>query len=210
MTLSRRAFVGRAALLAAAALGPLPRAAERAGFVSAAAAAAPADVALDTLAAVVAYVVPGDDRYSTAQGVARAHAGGVAAHGGEGVRATLDAAGAGTADAAVAILNATAVAVDSGAAARAAALGLAAPFAALSFAGKAAVLERLARSGEDAIVRLAAILPAIAAFVSYSEYGMLEHGAAAPVGWELSGYEGVADGRDELRGYYRGRRRARA
>jgi len=207
--LSRRAFVGRAALLAAAALAPLPRAAERAGLVAAAAAAAPDAVVLATLDGVAAYVVPGNDRHSTAQGISTARPGGVAARGGEGLRATLEAAGPGTVDAAVAVLNGLARAVDPGADARAGALGLDAPFAALSFAAKEEVFARLSRSPEDVLRRLGAILPAIAAFVSYSEFGVLGQDAAEPVGWALTGYEGIADGRDELRGYYRGRRRAR-
>jgi hypothetical protein len=208
VTLSRRAFVGRAALLAAAALAPLPRAAARAGLVATGAQAAPDALVLETLDGVVAYVVPGDDRYSTAQGVSRAQAGGVAARGGEGLRATLAVAGPGTVEATVAVLNGLARAVDPGVDARAATLGFSAPFAALPFAAKTEVFARLSRSAEDAFRRLGAILPAIAAFVSYSEYGVV--GDAQPVGWQLTGYEGVADGRDELRGYYGGRRRARA
>lgn len=204
--LSRRAFVGRAALLAAA-LTPLPRA----GLVTAGAAAAPADVALDTLNAVVAYVVPGDDRHSAAQGVSSPHPGGVAARGGEGVRATLDAASPGTAAAAVAVLNAFARAVDPGADARADAAGFAAPFAALSFASKATVFEQLSHSVDATFRMLGGLLPAIAAFVCYSEYGAL--GATGltsrPVGWQLTGYDGAVDGRDDFRGYYGGRRRAR-
>ena len=214
MTLSRRAFVGRAALLAAAALTPLPAAAARAGLVTAGAAAAAGDLVPDTLDGVVAYVVPGDDRYSTAQGVSSPRPGGVAARGGEGLRATLELAGPGTVDAAVAVLNGVARAVDPGADVRAGTLGFSAPFAALSFAAKTEVFARLSRSAEDAIQRLGAILPALAAFASYSEYGVLEPGAAElasrPVGWQLADYEGVADGRDEFRGYYGGRRRARA
>lgn len=208
MTLSRRAFVGRAALLAAAALAPLPRAAARAGLITAGSPATPGELVLETLDGVVAYVVPGDDRYSTAQGVSRPHPGGVSARGGEGLRATLDAAGPGTVDAAVAVLNGLARAVDPRVDGRAATLGFSASFAALSFAEKAEVFTRLSSSVEDALRRLGAILPAIAAFVSYSEYGVL--GAADPVGWQLTGYEGVADGRDDFRGYYGGRRRARA
>lgn len=212
MTLSRRAFVGRAALLAAAALAPLPAAAARAGLVTADAAAAPGDLVLDTLQGAVAYVVPGDDPHSAAQGVSTRRPGGVAARGAEGLRATLDGAGPGTADVVAAVLNAFALGVDPAAGARAGSLGLSAPFAALSFAAKTEVIERLSRSPEEAIRRLGAILPALAAFVSYSEYGALEGGelTGRPVGWRLTGYEGVADGRDELRGYYGGRRRARA
>jgi hypothetical protein len=61
---------------------------------------------------------------------------------------------------------------------------------------------------------LGGLLPAIAAFISYSEFGVLQPGgtelARRPVGWDLTGYEGVADGRDAFRGYLGGRRRARA
>jgi hypothetical protein len=210
VTLSRRAFVGRAAMLAAAALAPLPAAAARAGLVGAGAAAAPGDFVLETLDGVVAYVVPGDDRHSTAQGVSTRRAGGVAARGGEGLRATLEAAGPGTADAAVAVLNGFARAVDPRADVRAGTLGFSAPFAALSSRAKTEVFVRLSRSPEDAIRQLGAILPALAAFVSYSEFGVLDSDPPSrPVGWQITGYDGVADGRDELRGYYRGRRRAR-
>jgi hypothetical protein len=199
--LSRRAFVA----LLAAALTPLPRAWP-------AAAAAPPDVVLDTLDAVVAYVVPGDDRHSAAQGVSSPHPGGVAARAGEGVRATLDAAAPGTAAAAAAVLNGFARAVDPGADARAGAAGFSAPFAVLSFAAKTAVFEQLSESVDDTFRMLGGLLPAIAAFVSYSEYGAL--GASGltgrPVGWQLTGYDGAVDGTDDFRGYYGGRRRARA
>ena len=201
MTLSRRAFVGRAALLAAASLGPLPAAAARAGLVGADAAAEPQELVLETLTGVVAYVVPGDDRHSTAQGVARRRPGGVGARGGERLRATLDGVGAGTAGAAAAVLDGFARAVDPSADLRAGSLGFAAPFAALRFAAKAEVFLQLSRSPEDAIRRLGAILPALAAFVSYADDA---------VGAQLTGYEGTADGRDALRGYYGGRRRASA
>ena len=211
MSLSRRAFIGRAAVLAAAALAPLPRAAARAGFVTA---EASRDVVLDTLDGVVAYVVPGDDRFSAAQGVSSARPGGVAARGAEGVRATLDAVGPGIGDAAVTVLNGFARAVDPAADGRAAGAGFSAPFAALSFAAKDDVFERLTQSVDETFRMLGGLLPAIAAFVSYSEYGALAPGGHAltgrPVGWELSGYEGAADGRAEFRGYYGGRRRARA
>jgi hypothetical protein len=214
LTLSRRAFLSRGALLAAAALAPLPRAAARAGLVPAGASAAADDVVLDTLNGVVAYVVPGDDRFSTAQGVSEPHPGGVAARGAEGVRVTLDGAGPGTVDAAVTVLNGFARAVDPAADTRAAAAGFSAPFAALSFARKTEVFERLTQSVDGTLQMLGGLLPAIAAFVSYSEFGVLAPGGHAltsrPVGWELSGYEGAADGRAEFHGYYGGRRRARA
>ena len=213
MSLSRRALLARAALLASA-LTPLPRAAARAGLLAVDAAAAPDELVLDTLNGVVAYVVPGDDRYSTAQGVSSPRLGGVAAGGGDGVRATLEAAGPGTVDAAVTVLNGFARAVDPTADVRAGADGFAAPFAALSSPAKQRVFEQLSRSVDDTLKMLGGLLPAIAAFVSYSEFGVLQPGGREltrrPVGWDLTGYEGVADGRDELHGYLGGRRRARA
>src|SRR5207253_297213 len=91
--LSRREALARAGLLgAAAALAPLPRVAERLGLLPAASAAA-GDVAVDTLRGLVAYVVPGDDVYSRAQGQASRRPGGIAAGAAEGLRATLDVSG---------------------------------------------------------------------------------------------------------------------
>jgi hypothetical protein len=211
--LSRRAFVAQTALLAAAVLAPVPRAAVRAGLMPADSPAAPALV-LDTLNGVAAYVVPGDDRYSIAQRVSSLHPGGVAARAGEGLHATLAAVAPGIVDATVYVLNGLARAVDPGADVRAAGAGLAAPFAALSFTAKEEVFVRLSQSVDESLRLLGGILPPLGAFLAYSEYGVLTQGAAElasrPVGWQLTGYEGVADGRNAFRGYYGGRRQSRS
>jgi hypothetical protein len=200
--------LARTGLLAlAGALAPLPRAVERLGLLGAASAASD-EVVRDTLNGLVAYVVPGSDRYSVAQGESSGEPGGVDAGAGDGLRATLEVLGPGILDAAVNLLNGVAGAVAPGAGA-----GFAAPFAALSAADKSTVLAVLTGSDDESLQMLAASLPALAAFVSYSEFGVLDPGAGQlrgiPVGWRISGYEGVADGRDELRGYYEGRRAAR-
>ena len=205
--LTRRDVLVHSGLLAlAGALAPLPRAAERLGLLGSASAAT--DEAIrDTLNALVAYAVPGSDRYSVAQGDSSGEPGGVDAGGGEGLRAALDVLGPGILDAAVNVLNGIA-----GAVAPAAVGGFAAPFAALSSADKSRVLALLAASDDASLETLAGILQALAAFVSYSEQGVLDAGGqltGVPVGWRLTGYRGVADGRAELRGYYRGRRVAR-
>jgi hypothetical protein len=206
--LTRRDALVRTGLLAlAGALAPLPRAAERLGLLGAASAAGD-EVIRDTLNGMVAYAVPGSDRYSLAQGESSSEPGGVDARGGEGLRATLEVLGPGILDAAVSVLNAVAGAVAPGAAAG----GFAAPFAALSSADKARALELLAASDDPSLQTLAGNLPALAAFVSYSEQGVLDAGGqltGVPVGWRISGYRGVADGRAEHRGYYQGRRAAR-
>jgi hypothetical protein len=53
------------------------------------------------------------------------------------------------------------------------------------------------------------VLPALVAAFSYSEAGAFDPVtrslAGSPVGWQISSYQGVADGRDELLGYF-GRR----
>jgi hypothetical protein len=207
--LSRREALARAGLLgAAAALAPLPRVAERYGLLSTASAAAD-DVAVDTLRGLVAYIVPGDDVYSRAQGQSTGRPGGIAAGAAEGLRATLDVSGAGVADAAVAILNRAAGAVHPGGGTGT----FASQFAALAFARKDDVFTQLGGSSDSTLRSLAGILPAIVAFLSYSEVAVLDPRTRGlrgkPVGWELTGYTGVADIRDEFRGYLGGRRSAR-
>ena len=65
----------------------------------------------------------------------------------------------------------------------------------------------------DALKPLIGILPAICAFLVYSEAGVFDPTSRTltdtPVGWALSNYQGVADGRDEFRGYLRHRRKVR-
>lgn len=207
--LSRREALARAGLLGAAmALAPLPGVAERYGLLRAASAAPLEDLGIDTLRGLAAYVAPGDDVYSREQGLATGRPGGVAAGAAEGLQASLEVAGAGVADAAVGVLNGAAGAVRPGGGTG----RFASPFAALTFAQKDRLFTQLGRSEDDTLRSLAGTLPAIVAFLAYSEIAVLDSGTrrlrSRPVGWALSGYSGVADVRDEFRGYLGGRRRA--
>jgi hypothetical protein len=81
------------------------------------------------------------------------------------------------------------------------------PFARLSFAEKAGVFQIM--DATDSLKPLAAVLPALIAAFTYSEAGAFDPVTrsltGSPVGWQISGYQGVADGRDEFLGYF-GRR----
>src|SRR5690242_21753081 len=157
--LSRREALARAGLLGAlAALAPLPGVAERLGLLpSAASAATFLDIGDATLRGLAAYVVPGDDIYSRAQGQATNRPGGVAAGTAEGLRAALDVNGPGLADAAVAILNNEAGKVRPGGGTGV----FASPFAALSFSQKDSVFAQLGHSGDQTLAFLAGVLPAV-------------------------------------------------
>jgi hypothetical protein len=206
--LSRRAVLARAGLLAAAsALAPLPRVASGLGLLGVAPSSTDA-VVRDTLGGLVAYVVPGDDRYSLAQGVSTTEPGGVAAGAVDALRSTLEIEGPGVSVAAAVILNARAQDVAPGGATR----GFASAFAALSYARKDQVVRTLAQSHDVTLRVLGSTVPALAVFLSYSEAGVLDRRTrrlrGVPVGWRITGYSGVADIRNEFRGYYGGHRAA--
>jgi len=210
VVLSRRAILVRAGLLAgASALAPLPQMADRLGLLAEASVSASADAAVrDALGGLVAYLVPGDDRYSRAQGVSSMTPGGVAAGAVDALRSTLDVQAPGLAEAAAAFLDELARQVDP-------TVGMgdfASPFAALSYPHKDEVIRRLAESHDATLRQLGVTVPALAVFLSYSEAGVLDPRTrrlrAVPVGWRLTGYTGVADIRDEFRGYYGGHRAA--
>lgn len=206
--LSRRAVLARAGSLAAAgALAPLPRVADRLGLLGVAPPSTGA-VVRDTLGGLVAYAVPGNDRYSLAQGVSTAEPGGVAAGAVDRLHSTLDLEGPGVVDAATVILNARAQGIAPGVGTR----GFASPFAALSYARKDQVVRTLAQSREATLRVLGSTVPALAVFLSYSEAAVLDprtgHLRGVPVGWRITGYSGVADIRNEFRGYYGGHRTA--
>ena len=206
--LSRRAILARAGLLGAAgALAPLPGVADRLGLLGVASASTDA-VVRDALGGLVAYVVPGNDRYSRAQGVSTTRPGGVAAGAVDTLRSTLDIEGPGLAEAAAAILGASAREVASSVGIR----GFASPFAALSYSRKDQVVRTLALSHDATLRVLGSTVPALAVFLSYSEAGVLDPRTGrlrgVPVGWRLTDYSGVADIRNDFRGYYGGHRSA--
>jgi hypothetical protein len=179
------------------------------------------DLTHDTLSGLVAFVSPGDDAYSVAQGERAGGPGGIAAGAVEalingldhyvpaetfGGSATIPASGG-----VATLLNSYAERVNP--------LPLhgtfPSPFARLSFAEKAKVFEMWetdpTQQGSE-LRFVAGILPGFATFLSYSEVGVRDNArhrlTGRPVGWDIARYSGVAEGRDELRGYYHGHRSA--
>jgi hypothetical protein len=65
----------------------------------------------------------------------------------------------------------------------------------------------------DSLKVLAGTLPAFVAFFCYSEAGSFDPVTRSltgpPLGWDLSNYRGVADGRAEFLGYFKNRREVR-
>lgn len=200
--LTRRAFVAQlsAALVAfegSRLLGPW------AGRVSA---AAPPPV-VDSFSALVAFVVPGSDSYSVAQGVSTPEPGGVDAGIIDHLIESFDLASPtppsfpSTSAFVAYVLDQFAFAVSGGQSG----------FAGLSYGDKMTVFFLMEQDPQAAPLAQAVIT--LAAFASYSEAGVFDPATrtltGTPVGWELTGYPGVSDGRDEFVGYYRGRRTAK-
>jgi hypothetical protein len=200
---SRREFIGHAVFAgAAAAFLPAARFLEARGLLDPAA-GAPIDLVHDTFNGLLAFIVPGSDAYSIAQGVQTPEPGGVDAGATDVLIATIDdstpfvpqfsAVVAGT-------LNFVAQAVNPSAAG-----AFASPFARLSYAEKAAVFQFM--DANESLQLLAGLLPLFVAYFVYSEAGVFDPSTrsltAQPLGWRLSNYSGVADGRDEFLGYFR-------
>jgi hypothetical protein len=202
-----------ALLAGAAVLDRLPAALRVHGWLEEAYAAQP-NVVKQTMNGLVAFVVPGRDRYSLAQGTKTKTPGGIEAGATAALIRTLDhflPSDPPLATTAATILNEVAANV-----APSARRGkFASAFANLSFAQKAKVFQTLEGfQGEEAgsIRFLAGNLPGLAAFVSYSEAGSFDprrgRPAFRPIGWRLARYAGIAEGRPEFKGYYQGRRAA--
>jgi hypothetical protein len=217
---SRRAFLQRAGLFGAAFAGfDLVALLEKKGLLETAQAQS-ADLTVDTLSGLIAFIVPGNDPYSVAQGQKANGPGGIAAGGVEALIAGLDRyvpvttlggnqslpASGGVAT----LLNQYALQVNPVAAGG----GFPSPFARLSFAEKAKVFEMFEGDPtlEGTEVRfVAGILPGFSAFVSVSEAGVLKADrtlSKRPVGWDIAHYGGPAEGHAELKGYYRGHKKA--
>lgn len=181
-----------------------------------------ADLTTDTFNGLVAFVVPGNDDYSRHQGDSSERPGGIAAGATPRLIRDLDryvhagplaafGASVPASSAVAAGLNGYAQQVNP-----AAAGPFPSQFARLSRREKGDVFRRWEGdpAWEDTEVRfVAGILPGFAAFLAFSEVGVLDPNRRrlreTPVGWRLSSYDGVAEGRRELKGYYRGRRKAR-
>ena len=213
--LSRRELLERATALAGGAflLAGLPDALRARGWLEEASAAAPSLVE-ETMNGLVAFVVPGRDRYSIAQGAKSAKAGGIEAGATPAVIETLDRflpSNPPLSSTAAAILNQFATGVR--ATSRRGKFRSA--FANLSSAEKAKVfqtLEGLTAPDAGSIRFLFGNLPDLVAFLAYSEAGVFDRRRRRlrrrPLGWSLTRYGGTADGHAEFRGYLGGRRAA--
>lgn len=176
----------------------------------------------DTINGILAFVAPGNDPYSQHQGVSTEVPGGVTPGAAETLERTFDLA------VPIPLIDMLGIAV-TGSSAIAALVDLfavtagpasvsgpfASPFANLSHATKAHVFELLDTEPQfpgRPIEYAVNAIPTLAAFVAYSEVssfdGELRELTGRPVGWELTGYEGVSDGWDEFQGYYGGVDRA--
>jgi len=208
---SRRALVTRA-VVAAGALVSLPEAISRFGLAGEAAAAT-TDLVADTINGLVAFVVPGPDAYSVAQGEATTEPGGIDAFATPALIQGLTFAEPSQPLAAMvaSLLNLVAQSVNP-----ASPTGqFTSPFANLSFGEKSAVLDVLEHGEPFAqLWSLFGVLPSLVAFLAYSEVGVFDPSTrtlvGTPVGWSLTSYDGVADGRDAFVGYFENRRSADA
>jgi hypothetical protein len=198
--LSRGELLKRATLLAgSAALADLPAALRFHGWLDDAYAAT-ADVVEQTLNGLVAFIVPGRDQYSQAQGVTTRTPGGIEAGTTPALIRTLDRFLPGplplsSTTATILMEYAKIVGFQPEKA------KFVSPFANLSFAKKAQVFARIEALPEETsgpIRFLVGNLPDLTAFLAYSR----------PVGWRLAHYSGVSDGHKELKGYWRGRKAA--
>jgi len=199
---SRRSFFGNTLLIsAAAALMQARDLLGSSGWIEAAQATT-TDLIHDTFNGLLAFVVPGSDDYSVAQGVSTVEPGGVNVGAADALLATLDESTPflpNFSAQVAAILNGLAQAVNPSPGGT-----FLSPFARLSFPEKAAVFQ--AMDATESLKPLAGVLPAFVAFFCYSEAGAFDPATRSltgpPLGWQLSNYEGVADGRDEFLGYF--------
>lgn len=200
--LSRRAFIGHAISLGAtAAMIQLPAVLTKHGWLEAAR-AAQSDIH-ETLNGLIAFFVPGPDPYSVAQGVSTGELGGVNANVTDALINTLDLAQPPLSITAATVLNNVALGVNPNSKDG----PFSSPFANLLFQEKVKVFQIL--GAESQLAPLASLLALAVAFLSYSEAGVFDSGKLTdwPVGWTISGYQGVSRGHDEFRGYFQNRRK---
>jgi len=212
----RRLVSGAAATLAATVLAQVapvkwpPRLLDEAAAVE-------ADLVRDTINGLIAFVAPGNDGYSRAQGTPVPGPGGIGAGATEPLLELLDFVVSDsegnpvpTSGSVATLLNSAAQRVSPNAARG----GFASPFARLSFDQKRKAYRSIETDPGLVSVRgIVARLPSVVGLTVYSEAAVLDRKTGrlrgTPVGWRMSGYGGPSDGRREFRGYYRGRRKAR-
>ena len=172
------------------------------------------DLVRDTFNGLSAFVVPGADPWSAAQGMSASEPGAVSTHVTEIMIAVLDrtvpspSQGPPSSAMIASLLNQVAQKVNPSA-------GGSFPsfFSRLSFSEKAAVFQFI--EGDPAMLpfrRIGGILAFFVAFIFYSEASAFDFAThrltGQPAGWVASNYDGVSDGRREFKGYYQDRRRA--
>jgi hypothetical protein len=222
-SVSRRTVLGGGlSVLGLAALPQLPLALAPNGLIGSAG-TVDTNATRDAFSGLAAFVLPGDDPYSIAQGETATGPGAVGAGAVGPTIAMLDrfvAASAVGADrqtvpvssGVALLLDHFALQVDPTAVHG----GFLSPFARLSFAEKARALRLL---DEDQVIGdavgethyVSGVLVALVAFMAFSEAPMFDAATgrlrATPVGWRITGYQGPAHGRADFRGYFQGRRR---
>ena len=199
---------------AAVALAQVPAFLARQGWLEQAL-AAESDVTLDTMNALAAFVVPGPDDYSKAQGQSSKTPGGIAAKTPQAVIELLDRF-VGTAQGptlpssggVATLLNGYALQVNPAASSGA----FLSPFARLKFDEKIEVFRLFEAETEGSELRfVSGILIGAVGFLSHTEWGAYDFEkrklTGTPVGWRTSHYAGIAQGRNEMKGYYQGRRK---
>ncbi|MBZ5557976.1 MAG: hypothetical protein LAO77_11945 [Acidobacteriia bacterium] len=210
--LTRRDFVARA-VAAIGGLAAVPPILERLGLLDQALKATP-DLTHDTINGLGAFLIPGPDAYSVAQGVTAPDPGAI---GFGATDAYIHALNYDflflptLADSVAALLNDVALTVNPSSATGV----FQSAFANLSFADKAKVFETLDGDSQyDDLRNLISIVPGLLVFVAFSEAPVWDRATRTltgmPGAWTLAGYPGPAEGRDEFIGYYENRRKADA
>lgn len=229
--ISRRQFLARAGAVGfGAALVQLPAALRGKGWLDEAEAQDP-DLTRDTINGLVAFVVPGPDEYSVAQGESSDTPGAIDAGTTDNLILNLDSFlpsadlgpfnndGTVPLSGAVAgLLNSTAAEVDPAAAGG----GFPSHFSRLSFEDKVEVFKRIeATAGDDDASRnirfVGGILPGYTAYLAFGEWHAFDPATGTltgrPVGWDLTQFQPgrttPVEGWPELKGYFEGRKKAR-
>jgi hypothetical protein len=206
---SRRELLGGALrLLASAALAPAATLLAAARPLRAADSPGAQSELHETYRALLAFLVPGTDVYSQAQGLSSRTPGGSCAGVTELLISSLDASVPHVPHFSAlfaALLNDTARELHPETSGE-----FSSRFACLAFGAKAEVFAAL--DSQPDLAPLAGILPVLAVDLVYNEAGVFDPERRAltgrPIGWALTNYPGVADGRDGFIGYFEGRRRA--
>jgi hypothetical protein len=211
-TVSRRRFVLQA-LAGLGGIAAIPPILDRLGMLDQVLAATP-DLTHDTINGLVAFIIPGPDAYSVAQGVSTPDRGGIDAGATDQFIHALNLNAAflpALADTVATLLNQVALGVNP-----ASGTGpFQSPFANLSFPEKVAVFSVLEGSPNFAALRnLISVIPGLLIFIAFSEAAVWDRAnrklTGTPFGWTITGFPGPAEGRADFRGFFENRRKSDA